>query len=56
MMELFVVISSMAYGECTTVEGVFSTEVLAETFIAEQEKRSDLYYYAYPAKLDDPRF
>lgn len=47
------VTSCMDYGECMTVEGVFSSEELAEAFIKSREG-DRLHYYAAAHYTDSP--
>lgn len=49
----WIVSSSLDYGECFSVDGVFSTEALADAYIAKASSR-DMYYYKEPRYTDCP--
>jgi hypothetical protein len=55
-MILYVVTSSMDYGENYNVEGVFSTPELADAFMEQQEERfgSWRYFVSSPHVVDSP--
>lgn len=55
-MILYVVTSSMSYGESYEVEGVFTTPELADAFMEKQEERfgSWRYFVSSPHVVDSP--